>query len=206
MRCSIPGFESYYEASNYGKIRSLDRMVKGRNNTKYPMVGKILRPTPSGNGYLHVTLCIDGQEKTVAVHRLVALAFIGSLPEGWQVHHRNGIRSDNRLSNLQPLEGKQHASMHAQGEKHPHAMLNDTQVKEVKELIAQGYADAQIAPMFGVARNTIGSIRRGKTWTHIHPSAISNVGGAPYAGSRQFVMPAKGRDQQATAVSEKQAA
>lgn len=102
---SIRGFEGLYEASNYGKIRSLDRRVRSGNrfNTNIDSAvkkGKILKQVDTGLGYLQVCLRKDGKNHSLYVHRLVWEAFNGPIPEGMQVNHINEIKSDNRLRNL----------------------------------------------------------------------------------------------------------
>jgi len=98
----IPGYEGYYEASNLGRVRSLDRIdVAGRR-----LRGKAMRQTGhgrvsvNGSSYRMLTLCRDGKVWKASVHRLVLLAFRGEPAEGQMVRHLNGVNDDNRLTNL----------------------------------------------------------------------------------------------------------
>ena len=87
---SIIGYEGLYEASNLGRIRSL----------KYDKV-RILKPGKDECGYLRVVLYKGGKKNFCKVHRLVAEAFIPNpynLPE---INHRNEIKSDNFVENLE---------------------------------------------------------------------------------------------------------
>ena len=63
--------------------------------------GKILHQHKDKNGYLFVTLCNNGKQKRIAVHRLVALKFIPNTMNLPQVNHKNGIKTDNRVENLE---------------------------------------------------------------------------------------------------------
>lgn len=86
----VPIFTNY-EASSLGRIR----------NT---YTGHILKPFKgygkNGRYYQKVTLCKDGLRCAQFVHRLVAFAF-------YEIDHKNGVRDDNRLSNLEPVERKE---------------------------------------------------------------------------------------------------
>ena len=95
------GFEGYYQVSNLGNIRSLDRMV--RTNAKEPTYrkhkGKNLKPRKDAYGYLITEFSVEGKSSTVKLHRLVLDAFIGPEPN-LLCDHINGKRDDNRLENL----------------------------------------------------------------------------------------------------------
>ena len=84
-----------YEACSNGQIR---RCVPGVNT--YPGRLRKLQLNPT-NGYLQVSLYYNGQESRCWVHRLIAVAFLGPCPDGFQVNHKNGNRTDNRIENLE---------------------------------------------------------------------------------------------------------
>jgi len=92
---AIPGYEGHYEVSDRGRVRSLDRI--GMNGQ--PLDGKIIEPSYS-HGYQNVSLFRNGRQKNMRVHRVVMLAFVGPLPQGMVTRHLNGIKDDNRLTNL----------------------------------------------------------------------------------------------------------
>tara|TARA_R110000764_G_scaffold187293_2_gene272692 strand:+ start:389 stop:877 length:489 start_codon:yes stop_codon:yes gene_type:complete len=88
----IPNHEGLYQVSNLGRVKSF----KGKTE-------RILKPTASKGCYLHVGLNKDGKRKTIRVHQLVAMAFLGHTPCGHKlvVNHKNFIRYDNRAENLE---------------------------------------------------------------------------------------------------------
>lgn len=92
----IPGYEGFYEVSDQGRVRSLDRM----NSRGHRIKGKLLSPGRGHRGYLQVNLCKGGKREHTHVHRLVLQAFIGPCPDGMEACHYNDIPDDNRLENL----------------------------------------------------------------------------------------------------------
>ncbi len=96
----IPGYEGYYQASDLGRVRSLDRIITDRNGKSFFKRGKILKPAVKKTGYLMVALNMNAVVATPSVHSLVALCFLGKRPEGFEVCHGNGDPSDNGLENL----------------------------------------------------------------------------------------------------------
>src|SRR5689334_17643204 len=103
---SIPGYEDYYEASDLGRIRSVDRQVTQSNGKAVftgTRRGRVLKPQMGKSREDHtVTLSIDGETRTYQVHTLVLLAFVGPPPASphHRCKHHNGDCSDNRLENL----------------------------------------------------------------------------------------------------------
>lgn len=97
----IPGFEGWYQASNIGRIRSVDRYVNYKTTGQAIRNGKILSPKTSTKGYLEVTLLVNGKYHFKRVHRLVALTFIPNPNNFPQINHINENKQDNRIENLE---------------------------------------------------------------------------------------------------------
>lgn len=96
----IPGWEGYYEASDHGSVRSVERIVEHANGP-ITVAPRVLRPSPHDSGHLRVCLSRDRKSSTHYVHTLVLEAFHGPKPfEDAICRHLNGIETDNRPVNL----------------------------------------------------------------------------------------------------------
>lgn len=138
--------------------------VDSFNGHVYGATGKRISRVTSG-GYIQVQR--SGQTK-IQAHRLIWESVNGPIPEGMQINHINGIKTDNRIDNLECVtqqENIRHAYenglINNSGEKHGMAKLKDQQVRNIRE--AKGL-HRDIAVSFGVSRSTVTLIKAGKTW------------------------------------------
>ena len=84
----IEGFKGYYQVSNKGRVRSLDRTVIYKDGREYFYPGKILKPDIDKGGYLQVVLSKNSELTTRKIHRLVASAFVvNNNPKYTQINH-----------------------------------------------------------------------------------------------------------------------
>lgn len=98
----LPEFEGIYQMSSMGRIKTLDRYITLRSNSKNFRKGKILKLSKNRLGYLFTTL-FNGKirKKNAYIHRLMAKTFLLDYKEELHVNHLNLIKTDNRVSNLQ---------------------------------------------------------------------------------------------------------
>ena len=121
-------------------------------------------------GYRKVRLRVCGKRYCVSSHRLVWIYFFGDIPKGLEVNHKNGIKDDNRPSNLElvtPSENTWHAfNVIHPGFKvgKPLAILTRLQVEEIKIRLKTGVKRSALAKEYGVHYDTIRSIDIGKSW------------------------------------------
>ena len=164
----VPDYEGLYSVSDQGRVR---RDVR-RANWK---AGGYLKPTVSGKGYLYVSLTsADGTRKTWRLHRLVSHTFDGPIPEAIEINHKNGVKGDNRRSNLERCSRSDnmiHASKHGlldppRGVEHHRTTLKPDDVRAIRK--ARGKATCKrLAERFGVGASTISRIQRREAWKHI---------------------------------------
>lgn len=96
----VVGWEAYYEVSDQGRVRSLDRIVVETTGRARRHYGRILRPSKDRHGYRRVLFSVHRVETTILVHHLVLEAFIEPRPPGMYGLHGSGDCTDNRPSNL----------------------------------------------------------------------------------------------------------
>lgn len=107
----IKNYEGFYEVSNLGRIKSVSRTIL-RKGKWINISERILLQTKDSRGYSKVRLSINSVKTTKRIHVLVAIAFLSHMPDGFKiiVDHKNNIKSDNFLDNLQLITTRQNQS------------------------------------------------------------------------------------------------
>lgn len=97
----IKGYEGYYQVSNFGRVRSVDRVITKVNDYISLYKGKILKFALDKDGYKRVVLSKNNKHRTVGIHQLVAEAFIDNPNDLPIINHINQDKTDNRVENLE---------------------------------------------------------------------------------------------------------
>jgi len=114
---------SKYEASTLGRLKTFNWRGTGKE--------AIIKPAKDKKGYLRTVLISDNKvKKTIKVHRIIAQTFIENPKGKPQVNHKNGVKDDNRVCNLEWMTNK---------ENHHHAKING--------LLGDGFLKAQKDPV-----------------------------------------------------------
>lgn len=151
----LPEYEGRYEVSNLGRLRSCPG---GRRS------GKVLKLRLDRDGYprLNVTSGAPYSHRTLRVADCVLKAFIGSPAEGHVARHRNGIRSDCRLSNLRygtPDDNRLDAIEHGTFSK-----VTAAQALEIRARALDGERMTSLAEEFGIHYQSVYRIKKGIRW------------------------------------------
>lgn len=163
----IEGYNGDYFISNFGRVKSFKK-CRGKNEL-------ILKQYIDNKGYYRVRLYID-KKSNKKIHRLVLETFnpIDNMDK-LQVNHINGIKSDNRLENLEwctQSENMKHSFKIGlednKGENNPNHTLKNNDIIEIRIDLKEGIlTQREIAKRFNVSQRTIWSIEHGKMWSNV---------------------------------------
>lgn len=128
-------------------------------------------------GYLLVAAMINGERIVTGAHRMVWHHAQGAIPKGMTINHKNGVKDDNRLENLELAtysEQRHHAiqvlgAKHhdVRGSKHPKTHLSESDVVQIRRLRASGMLVKDIASQYKMKPKAISAICNRVTWKHI---------------------------------------
>lgn len=150
----VPGHE-HYECSNTGLIRNKE-------------TGFIMKPSLRRDGYLSLMFRKSNKKKNNAIHRVYMLTWIPNPLNKPQVNHKNGIKTDNRVENLEwctVQENRVHAVStglitNTTKGRRSHSKLDEIQVLTIRKCLLDGMECKDLAPYFKVSQSLISAIKR----------------------------------------------
>lgn len=149
----VKGYEGYYEVSNLGRVRSLDRTVIDKGGRPQVKKGCILKSRPDRQGYIVVALSKNRHYLHKCVHTLVADAFIPNPDNLPQINHKDEVKSNNVFTNLEWCTSKYNAN------------YGNRNIKMVKTKIKNGTCNPSHV---GLERKELRRILS-KEWKESHP-------------------------------------
>ena len=170
----VKDYEGIYFVSNLGNVKSVDHYCSGRNGSG-KQSGRILKQHICFKGYSRVSLSFNGKRFSTGAHRLVALTFIPNTENKPQVNHINGIKTDNRVENLEWCTNKEnqiHAIInklvkHNTCEKHHMSKLTNKQVLNIRGLYKIGFTNKELAKDHNISNSAMSKILTNQTYINI---------------------------------------
>lgn len=165
----IPGYAKMFAQPN-GTIIST-RRGRPRVRTTYPH-----------NGHRRTTIRTKAGVEPARVHQLIAATFSGPRPSPeHRAIHRNGIQTDNRACNVrwalphEQVAGQIERGTQVRGETHGMRKLTENDVREIRRLAAEGYAEEHLAHLYRCSASNIRSVVKRRTWKHVDIEAAPQV-------------------------------
>lgn len=178
----VQGYEDYYQVSNFGRVKSLQRKVPyfssmSQKHTTFTVKECILKKVSIPSGYLFVRISKLNKYKNFYVHRLVAQAFIPNPGNKAYINHKDGVKTNNHIDNIEwatPSENAIHAlatglKVSQKGEDQGKARLSNEQALKIKTLCLTKTAE-EIRIMMNFPkkdRHLIANIKCGRIWKHL---------------------------------------
>lgn len=165
----VLNYETIYQVSNYGRVKSLERP---RSKACNAIRDKVIKQSFRGL-YLKVDISDYSHiPRTISVHRLIGVAFVDNFENKPQINHIDGVKTHNWALNLEwntRVENAKHASKlgllpNQKGESHSQSKLTH---KEVLEIFNSDIPPYTISEKYQVSPASIYDIRKGRKWSHI---------------------------------------
>lgn len=173
----IKGYVGWYEVSNLGRIRSVDRRVMVPNRwggvSKTKRRGQLRKLSVDRDGYWRVGLYKQGFQRFLLVHRLVAKTFLANPKRLPEVDHADSDRLNAKVDNLTWVTELGNVRLTVsrgrtcRGESSPNTKLTIQKVQRIRACFALGASKVSLAKMFGVSDVAIGAVVTRRTWAHV---------------------------------------
>lgn len=171
----IIDYEGLYMISNLLRVKSLPKPIKNKNGV-FMRKERILKPYIK-EGYLKVGLYKNKKQKDLFLHRIACINFYINPENKPFVNHKNAIKSDLRLENLEwctPKENSEHASImrlynNREGENSSRCKLTNQDVLQIRDIFEKNpkINKSLLARNFNIGNTTLGHILSRRNWKHI---------------------------------------
>lgn len=133
-------------------------------------LNKKITPVQKNGRYLSIRLSKDGRLHEKSHHRFIYETLVGPIPEFMEINHKNGVKTDNRLENLELCTHKQNNDRRLflrRGETVNTAKLTESDVIIIRKRKSAGESSLSLAKEYGVSKTAINRIYNRTTWKHI---------------------------------------
>jgi len=172
----VVGYEGLYTVTDDGQVYRISpwSLKAGKAPCRTPKTGPRCQKLAK-NGYFQIILHNNGKKRQFQVHRLVCAAYIGEMPEGREVNHKNGIKTDNRVENLEYVTHSENMyhRYHVLGQKavfgsgHHNAKITEEDVVEIRRMRGNGSSLRAICDRYGLSKGTACQITKRILWKHV---------------------------------------
>lgn len=163
----VKDFEGFYQVSNFGRIKSLDRIIqqhhRNQRNVEHIYKGKILKGNINKNGYITVDLHKKGKIKTFLLHRLIAETFIPKVKGKNIINHKDNNPTNNQVNNLEWCTQSENIKYAYEfGNKKPPHQKRIIQFDRNNNFICEWESQTQIERVLGIKQANISKVCLGK--------------------------------------------
>lgn len=163
----IKGYEGIYQVSNKGRVKSLERDIICKNGVKRHYKERIMKGSLDMDGYLYVGLGNNkGERKFLWIHRIVATTFIPNLDNKPQVNHKDEVKTNNFVENLEWMTCKENVNYGTHNERMAKALSKSVaQYTRDGELVKVWQSTNEAGRQLGIGQSNISAVARGKRKT-----------------------------------------
>lgn len=161
----IAGYEGVYAISSEGQVWSYPKLGKP---------GRLRKIAIDGEGYKFIALQHNKVRTQPKLHRLLAEAFIPNPGHYPCVNHKDGVKLNNSLDNLEwctysyNIKHSFELGLSNQiGSRNAYSKLNENDVVQIKQLVRSGRTQKSVAEEFSISRAVVNGILKGVIWTHV---------------------------------------